>query len=234
MIEHAVSTTIEPDRRTRARRLVPEQRIAFRASWELYEALTRAIGDHQPVRVAFDGESVELMSPSQDHDELKAQAASLIRALADVLAVACKGIGSTTQRQPTERGLEPDTSFYLTPEKIALALARRRDRQPDPAAPLGPVPDLAVEIDLSPSALDRPSIYAALGVPEVWRYDGEHVLIERLTPEGAFAAASESGFLGVRPDEVERLLAEEVADDNAFTALVKAWARDVVSPRRNP
>ena len=234
MTERAVSATIESDRRPRARRLVPEQRIAFAASWDLYEALTRAIGNHQPVRVAFDGERVELMSPSQDHDELKAQAASLIRALAAVLGVVCKGIGSTTQRQPTERGLEPDTSFYLTPEKITSALARRRGRAPDPAAPPGPVPDLAVEIDLSPSALDRPSIYAALGVREVWRYNGEHVLIERLAPDGAFATAAESGFLGVRPDEVERLLAVEVADDNAFIEYVKAWARDVLAPRRKP
>jgi Uma2 family endonuclease len=229
----AVATATGDDGRARARRLVPEQRVAFQASWDIYEALTRAIGD-QPVRVAFDGERVELMSPSQDHDELKIQAGLIVRGLAAGLGVACRGVGSTTRRQPPERGLEPDESFYLTPGKIAEALDRRRGRPLDSAAPPGPVPDLAVEIDLSPSSLDRPSLYAALGVVEVWRYDGERVVIERLTPEGTLAAVPASGFLGVRADELESLLVEDVADDNEYAEHVKTWARDVLTPRLRP
>src|SRR4051794_8085279 len=98
--------------------LVPEQRVSFVGTWDLYELLSRAISDHQPVRLAFDGRRIELMSPSQDHDEPKVQADCLVRALAGVLGPPCKGIGSTTQRQSPDRGIEPDTSFYLTRDKI--------------------------------------------------------------------------------------------------------------------
>jgi Uma2 family endonuclease len=41
-----------------------------------------------------------------------------------------------------------------------------------------PPPDLAIEVELTPSALDRMSIDARLGVPEVWRYDGSTLTID--------------------------------------------------------
>ena len=45
-------------------------------------------------------------------------------------------------------------------------------------------PDLAIEVDISRPQVDRAGIYAALRVAEVWRFDGEQVVIERLTAEG--------------------------------------------------
>jgi hypothetical protein len=59
-------------------------------------------------------------------------------------------------------------------------------------------------------------------------------VIERRTPEGTLAEGGESGWFGARPDEATRSLAEEVADDNEFAEQVKAWARAVLVPRRNP
>lgn len=214
------------------RHLVPEDRVSFRATWELFELLEQTLAE-QHVRVAFDGERIELMSPSQDHDDVKIQAALIVRAIAGGLGVAIRGCGSTTRKQPPERGIEPDDSYYLAREKIEAAAARRRGRKPDPSAPPGPVPDLAVEIDLSPSALDRASIYAALGVAEVWRYDGLRVRIERLTPGGRYESIPESGWLVVQPEELERLLTDDYDEDNEFTDRVRAWARDVLLPRRN-
>ena len=38
-----------------------------------------------------------------------------------------------------------------------------------------PNPDLVVEVDISPPQADRDGIYAALKVPEVWVFDGEHL-----------------------------------------------------------
>jgi Uma2 family endonuclease len=211
--------------------LVPEDRVSFLGSWELFEALTDALAE-QHVRVAFDGERIELMSPSEDHGEAAMRAAYIVPMIAGVRGVICKGIGSTTQKQPPSRGVEPDTSFHMTLEKARASAARRRGRKLDPSAPPGPVPDLAIEIDISPSALDRPSIYAALGVPEVWRYNGDRAVIERLTIEGVHEPVPESGWLEVRPDELMRLLNEEYIDDNEFMDRVKAWARDVLLPRR--
>jgi Uma2 family endonuclease len=209
---------------------VPESRVAFFGTWELFEALTTTL-ERQRVRVAFDGERIELMIPSQDHDEATMRVCYMVPMIAGALGVVCKGILSTTQKQPPSRGVEPDTSFYMTRNKAEAAATRRRGHKPDPSAPPGPVPDLAVEIDMSPSSLDRPLIYAALGVPEVWRYNGERVVIERLTPEGVYESVPESGWLEVRPHELVQLINEVYVDDNEFMDRVKAWARDVLQPR---
>jgi Uma2 family endonuclease len=220
------------DTLTRTRELVPESRISFHASWEVYETLLEAIGDRQRVRLAFDGERIELMSPSHDHDELRMRVAWIVPAIAGGLGVGIKGCGSTTRKQPPLRAVEPDDSYYVTLAKREAAAARRRGRKPDPSAPPGPVPDLAIEIDLSPSALDRPSIYAALGVPEVWRFDGQRAVIERLSADGVYESVSESVWLEVRPDELVRLFGEDFIDINEFMDRVRAFAREVLLPRR--
>jgi hypothetical protein len=40
-----------------------------------------------------------------------------------------------------------------------------------------PPPDLAIEIDITSSSLERLKIYAALGVKELWRFNGRDFLI---------------------------------------------------------
>jgi Uma2 family endonuclease len=203
-----------------------DNRIWFRAGWDEYQALARAIGD-QHVRLAYDGERVELMRRGPEHELLAGIAGVLVRALASVQGVLCKSMGmSRWERTEARRGVEGDATFYLNPDKIAVA--RRRPKK----AADWPLPDLAIEIDMSPSEIDRPGIYAALGVAEVWRFDGETLRIDRLGADGTYSDAPESGWLGVRPEEVVHLLSIDAEDDNDFANRVLAWARDVLVPRR--
>jgi Uma2 family endonuclease len=228
-LQETVTTTSVPGTTGRAGVAGRDQRITFAASWEVYQALAAAIGD-QHVLLAYDGGRVELMSPGREHEVLKVLVERLVGALAGALRVPCKGFGSMRWERPeATRGLEGDATFYLTREKLAVA---RRQPADDAAYP---VPDLAVEIDTSRPLVDRASIYRALGVPEVWRFDGEAFQIDRLGPDGSYAAVAESGFLGVRPDEVTYLLltvAPEAEDDNDFTRMVADWARVELVPRR--
>jgi Uma2 family endonuclease len=203
-----------------------ENRIQFHASWEDYQAVARAIGDQQ-VRIAFDGERLELMSPGPAHEIFKELAAYLVRTLATELNLPTMGTGSTRWERPeAERAIEADATFYLTSEKIAIAV-----RRPNLASEY-PVPDLAIEIDLRPSKIDRESIYQALRVPEVWRFDGETLRIDRLQSDGSYDDASESGFFGARADEIARLLLVEAADDADFGRQATEWIREVLIPRR--
>src|SRR5207237_3040543 len=104
--------------------------------------------------------------------------------------------------------------------------ARRRDS--DDIADY-PNPDLAIEVDISPPQVDRVGIYTALRVAEVWRFDGETLVIERLTPEGTYAAVEASGFLPVRAEEIRRWIVEEVAGSEQHWA---RWARAEVRRKR--
>lgn len=203
-----------------------DSRIAFRASWDDYLAVARMIGD-QHVLLAYDGVRVELMSPGPDHEGYKVLLDRLVWIMSEVLGVPSKGMGSTGWKRPElAKGVEADACYYLTTDKFVNA----RRRPDDPVD--WPIPDLAVEIDISHSRIDRPSIYAALGVPEVWRFDGESFRIVRLGPDRVYTEVPESGWFGIRPEEAVLLLGMDVETDNDFAEQVRAWACDVLVPRR--
>ncbi len=86
-----------------------------------------------------------------------------------------------------------------------------------------PNPDLAIEVDISRPAVDRAGIYAALRVPEVWRFDGEQVVIERLTPDGTYTRSRPVGFLPVQAEEIRRWIVDEDASEEiAWTERLQA------------
>ena len=210
----------------RTRPKTGDNRISFRASWELYLALSEAL-DRQHILLAYDGERVELMSPGMIHDSDSPLLHRLVAALADGVGMRCLNMGSSRWVRPeAKRGLEPDEAFYFSEKKIAVAKLRPR---PDTAFPIA---DLAVEIDFRPSKIDRPGIYAALGIPEVWRFDGDEVRINRLGPDATYTDSAESGFLGVTPAEILELLDLDFLDHNDYMRQVTAWAAAELRPRR--
>ena len=104
-------------------------------------------------------------------------------------------------------GWRPIECYYFLPEKLAAG-RRGLERGSEDIADY-PNPDLAIEVDISPPQVDRAGIYAALRVAEIWRLDGDRVIIERLTPEGTYEAVDASGFLPVRAEEIRRWIIEE-------------------------
>src|SRR5262249_23858111 len=97
-----------------------------------------------------------------------------------------------------------------------------------------PNPDLGIEVDISPSRIDRPCIYAALNVAEVWRFDGEReqVIIERLGDDGAYHSIEGSEVLPVRAKEIRRGVVEEAShDESAWAGRFRAWVRAELLPR---
>jgi Uma2 family endonuclease len=146
--------------------------------------------------------------------------------VAEELTIDCQSVGSTTwKRKRVKRGVESDLCYYFDPAKItacSLAAARRSNSVKD-----YPNPDLAVEIDLSSSKIDRPGINAALNMPEFWRVQRGSVLIERLVPSGAYIAAEKSQFLPVRPEDIARWIwNEEEPGRPGWKRRLRDWARD--------
>ena len=91
-----------------------------------------------------------------------------------------------------------------------------------------PNPDLAIEVDLSPPKIDRPAIYAALRVAEIWRFDGERrrIVISASREDGTYHPVDMSEFLPVRSDEVGRWVLEEDRRAGSRSAQrLRAWVR---------
>jgi Uma2 family endonuclease len=207
-----------------------EQRITLRGvSWETYQRLAEEVGD-QTILMAYNRGVLELMSPGLPHEIYKKLLARLIETVTMELELPCRSLGSTLWDRPeAERGLEPDECYFLTAAKVEAARHRSKNASDYPA------PDLAIEIDLSPSKVDRAEIYATIGVPEVWRFDGEALRIDRLRNDGTYEEAAESLFLPVAPAEVVKWLVQvDLADETVWARQLREWVRAEVLPRRRP
>lgn len=169
-------------------------------SWESYQAITNALMDRN-IRITYDRGRLEFISKSYLHECLSRFFLQIIVILTEELNVPRCTAGSTTlSSQLVERGIEPDESFYF-----ANALRVRGREQIDLS--VDPPPDLAVEIDITRSSISRLGIYAALKIPEVWRFDGEQLDARALNTQGEYeiVAASRS-FPTVPLAEIQSVL----------------------------
>jgi Uma2 family endonuclease len=211
---------------TSKRQAVGDQRIAFQATWELYQAISRTIGD-QPIRLAFDGERIELMSPGPLHEKDRSRLERLVSILTEERAIPCISMGSTRWERPEAwRGIEADATFYLTATKVQAARHRSKDIQDYP------IPDLAIEIDHSEPKIDRESIYVALRVPEVWHFDGDDLTIHQLGIDGSYIEADASLLLMIRGEDLSTWLQIEALDDNDWGRMFRAWVLSRVPESR--
>ncbi len=195
--------------------------------WQTYQALREDLGDRH-IYLTYDRGVLEIMAPLYRHESYAEALGQLARALAAAAKTRIKSAGSTTfQREDLERGLEPDRCFYIRNVDAVLGKLKL-DLRTDPP------PDLAIEVDIESTCLDRLGIYAALGVPEVWRFDGEQfeVLLRR-DEAGYEKAAASRTFARLRVAEVAALLREVVAlDDQTQERRIRAWVQKRAPARK--
>lgn len=131
-----------------------ERRIVLNGiSWEQYDAILAALGDSPGVRLAYLEGVLEIMSPSRRHERLKTRLGRLLEVYATEMEVPLEGFGSATFRKKAKaRGVEPDECYVLSERPVE-----------DPE-----VPDLAIEVVLARWDIDKLSLYAGLGVKELW------------------------------------------------------------------
>jgi Uma2 family endonuclease len=225
-----MSTVTKPKPSTR-RHLEPERRLVIRgARWDDYVTLVDSLSEHSPLRVAFDGRDIEIMTKGMDHEQFSFLIAQLIVAVAQVRGVNVEPYGETTWRKPEiKRGLEADQWFFFDDAKRKqLSRIKQADKVSGRKTGIEhlPSPDLAVEIDISAPEVDRQSVYAALNVTELWRFDGENAVIERLTPEGRYEAVDKSEWLGITSADLVRwLIKEDTTEFIPWLNRVTKWAR---------
>src|SRR4051794_35677846 len=152
-------------------------------SWRAYRTLVEDLPESSPIRVAYDGRDMELMVRGPMHHRHARWIDRLVMTIADGREIPIEDMGETTWlREQVDRGIEADLSYFFEPEKIEEV--RDAERRESNKVEDYPTPDLVVEVDISPPQADRDGIYAALKVPEVWVFDGEHLTMWRLDAEG--------------------------------------------------
>jgi Uma2 family endonuclease len=156
----------------------PEQRIVLdNITWDVYEQLLATNRDRSVPRFTYDRGRLEIISPSAQHEELRHMAALFVEVIAEEMNINVRGLGSTTfRREDIQRGFEPDACFY-----VQNATRIRGKTELD--LTIDPPPDVVIEVDLSNPSLAKFPIFAQLGVPEVWRYNGRQWQIFQLVAE---------------------------------------------------
>jgi Uma2 family endonuclease len=204
---------------------VDDQRLIFRGvDWHTYNSLSEATGEGRLVRLAFDGNDLEIvMVTSNIHEYLKELLSKIVNAVTSGLDIDYISCGETTWKTKI-RGLEADLSYYFEPDKIRTARDALARESIDPID--YPRPDLAIEIDISPSQVDRPAIYGDLGVTEVWRYiKGQKLIIEHLQADRSYRPVESSRFLRISAVEILGwLTAEDANRESAWNRRLNQWA----------
>ena len=193
-------------------------------SWDEYEELLAQMGNKPGYRVSYDRGRLEIMSPSSEHEEYKELILRLTHVISEEMGIGLETRGSATYRQRRgAKGAEPDTSFYV--QNAGRVIGRRRlDMESDPP------PDVVVEIDTTNESLSKFSIYAALGVPEIWLYDGNKMLFYQLTEQRYTEIPRSRAFPLLAAEAVTKFL--ERSQTEGQTAALRAfrqWAREQAS-----
>lgn len=199
---------------------IAEQRLTLHnVSWETYDKLLEAFGEHRAVHFHYDQGVLELMVPLEAHESPSDLVGVYIRTLAFESGLNIKGLASTTlRRKALLKGAEPDKCYYLQNEP--LVRGRTVDLDQDPP------PDLVVEIDISHSDIDKDTLYAQMAIPEFWRFNGHTLKIFQLQ-QGQYQEVSVSPSFPWVPLEVfYRFLqqCQDMGETRAYQEL-RAWVQ---------
>ena len=137
----------------------PEERlITSGVSWEAYETLITALGESSGYRVAYLEGTLEIMSPSRNHEIDKENIGRLLEAYLEENSIRFWGLGSMTlKRRDKQAGKEPDKCYCLRTDKN--------------------MPDLALEVIYTSGGIDSLETYKRLGVTEVWFWQNNQFTI---------------------------------------------------------
>lgn len=180
----------------------PQKFVMEDVSWAYYDRTLRerdARGSH--LRVTYDDGRMELVTTGSRHEQVKKAIARLLEMYSVEMDIPITGLGEVTCRlKRIRKGLEPDECYYITSPVPSMS---------DKGLDLSkyPPPDLAVEVDITSLSIPRQPIYAALGVPEIWRYRGGEVAVLIRGEAGKYQPAERSlAFPGLPMKQFNRFL----------------------------
>lgn len=177
-----------------------EHVVLYDVPWDAYERVLEAFGDRR-LRHSYAEGVFEIISPTKRPDQAKKLLARLVETAALELDIEIQSLGSTTLRRARRRrGIEPDECYFV---QHAPQMLGRMDYDPEHDPP----PDLAIEVDVTHSSVNRMEIYGAIGVREVWRLQNETLAFYKLQRSGEYRKVARSvAFPSITSKQLQELL----------------------------
>jgi Uma2 family endonuclease len=183
--------------------------------------LLAGFAEQPSVRLTYDRGVLEIMAPLYRHDNPTRFLYRIVEALTEEFNLPLASGGTTTlRRRRRRRGLEPDECFWIANES-RIRGRRHINLRTDPP------PDLAIEVDVTHSSLNRMAIYEQLAVPEVWRLDAQGLTFHIFQANGHYApSATSRSFPQVSAADISRFLAMlGQQEENEILRQFRAWLR---------
>lgn len=208
--------------KTRRRKAV----LIDNVDWPDYRRFLKLFGERPGFRLTYDRGRLEIMSPRLEHDFPAEMLAAFVSVLIEETGQSVKYGGSTTlRRRKKQKGIEPDKCYWIA-NAPAMLHVKNLDLR------IHPPPDLAIEVDVTSSSMNRMGNYAALAVPEVWRLDWPNLTFHLLAKTGKYRLSTHSrSFPQVTPADLLRFLnVSGHFDDLTVVRQFRAWVRSWAPP----
>ena len=181
--------------------------------WQEYEQLLNEVGEERGLRISYCDGTLTAMTLSPEHESYSDFIKALVTTLRLRLRVNIRFFGSATMKKKKRgKGGEPDACFYV--QSVAVIGNKiQLDFEKDPP------PDIAVEVDIHHDSRSKYPIYADLGVPELWRFDGEHLTIHLLEND-TYIEVENSRALPMLSGRVLTEYLGRLRTDGEFNALI--------------
>jgi Uma2 family endonuclease len=189
-------------------------------SWDTYQALVRELEAQPGKRLIYDNGSLEISMPLPPHERYKRWIGRFIETVTEELEIEICSLGSSTwTRRDLGKGIEADECYYVQNESLIRGRVSI-DLTTDPP------PDLAIEIDITSTSIPRLPIYQALGVPEVWRFEGAAVSFLALN-NGVYEEIDQSIALPiVTPTILQDWLTQVTTmGETSWTRAIRRWVQ---------
>ena len=124
--------------------------LIYNVSWLQYETMLGWRGDKSVPRYAYLRGTLEVRSPSRNHERIKSFIGCIVEAYMLAAGVEFSPVGSWTLRDcEQECGIEPDECYIIGDQDTWR-------------------PDLAIEVAMRRGGINKLEIYRELAIPEVW------------------------------------------------------------------
>lgn len=180
-------------------------------SWEEYEELLEELGEAAGLRISYDSGTLKAMTLSHEHEKYTRFFEALITTIRLRLRINILSFGSATMKKKP-KGNEPDACFYVQAADLI-------GNQIEFDFAIDPPPDIAVEVDIHHDSQDKFTIYAAFGVPEIWRFDG-NVLTVYLLEQDRYEEAEVSRALPMLTAKILTQFLTRLGDEGEFKTLL--------------
>jgi Uma2 family endonuclease len=202
--------------------VIGEKRVTLRQlTWHSYQQILHALPQSRSARLTYDRGTLEITLPLEEHEFAARLIERFIYFLVSELGLKIKTMGSTTlEREDLDRSPEPDNAYYI--QRQPLVAGKRVDLDLDPP------PDLIVEVDITHTDINKLALYASMGVPEFWRYNGRVWRIYQLesgTESDSYVEVDASPTFPMVPKE---MLYEFLNQANLDEVAAEQWLRRAV------